>query len=57
MVLTSEGGCILSKVILIPIERLSFEDLRKAFKQAKADARVTKAASNVEGERDGSKTT
>lgn len=57
MVLTSKGGCILSKVILIPIERLSFEDLRKAFKQAKADARVTKAASNVEGERDGSKTT
>jgi len=39
----------MSKMILIPISQLSFEQLRKAFKKAKQDARETKAASNVEG--------
>lgn len=38
-----------SKVILLPVNRLSIEDLRKAFKKAKQDAREPKAASNVEG--------
>lgn len=47
----------MSKVYLVPIERLSIEDLRKVFKKAKADARGKKAASNVEGEQDGSKST
>lgn len=47
----------MSKVYLVPIERLSIEDLRKVFKQAKADARGKKTASNVEGEQDGSKST
>lgn len=39
----------MSKVILLPVNRLSFEDLRKVFKQAKQDARSKPAASNVEG--------
>jgi hypothetical protein len=38
-----------SKVYLLPISQLSFEELRKAFKKAKQDARGNKAASNVEG--------
>jgi hypothetical protein len=40
----------MSKVYLMPVNRLSIESLRKAFKKAKEDARGTKAASNVEGE-------
>jgi hypothetical protein len=47
----------MSKVYVIPVARLNIDDLRKAFKQAKQDARATKAASNVEGEQDGSKPT
>lgn len=39
----------MSKVYLLPIARLNFDDLRKVFKQAKADARGKSAASNVEG--------
>lgn len=47
----------MSKVILLPINKLNFDDLRKAFKQAKADARKDKAASTVEGgKQDDSKT-
>jgi hypothetical protein len=38
-----------SKVFLLPVNRLSLEDLRKAFKKAKQDARGKTAASNVEG--------
>lgn len=46
-----------SKVYLLPIDRLNFDDLRKMFKQAKADARTEKAASTVEGgKQDDSKT-
>jgi hypothetical protein len=40
-----------AKIYLIPVNRLSFEDLRKMLKKAKQDARATKAASNVEGEK------
>lgn len=43
------GGLNMSKVLLLPVNRLSIEDLRKAFKKAKQDARGNKAASNVEG--------
>lgn len=39
----------MSKVILLPINQLNLEDLRKAFKKAKADARGDKAVSTVEG--------
>lgn len=39
----------MSKVYLLPVNRLNLDDLRKAFKQAKADANATKAASTVEG--------
>jgi hypothetical protein len=47
----------MSKVILLPINQLNLEDLRKAFKQAKADARDGKAVSTVEGgKQDDSKT-
>lgn len=47
----------MSKVYLIPINQLNFDDLRKAFKKAKADAREDKAASTVKGEKqDDSKT-
>jgi hypothetical protein len=46
----------MSKVYLLPINRLNIDDLRKAFKEAKADARG-KAASTVEGgKQDDSKT-
>lgn len=46
----------MSKVYLMPVNRLNLEDLRKLFKQAKADARE-KAASTVEGgKQDDSKT-
>ena len=38
-----------SKVYLLPVDRLNFDDLRKMFKQAKADARKDKAVSTVEG--------
>lgn len=47
----------MSKVILLPIKDLNMEVLRKAFKQAKADARKDKAVSTVEGgKQDDSKT-
>lgn len=46
----------MTKVYLLPIDRLNFDDLRKAFKQAKADAR-SKSASTVEGEKNVPKTT
>lgn len=39
----------MSKVYLMPINRLNIDDLRKMLKQAKADARGDKAASTVEG--------
>lgn len=39
----------MSKVYLLPVDRLNLDDLRKAFKKAKADARGDKAASTVEG--------
>jgi len=46
----------MSKVYLMPVDRLNFDDLRKLFKKAKADAR-NKAASTVEGgKQDDSKT-
>ena len=41
----------MSKIILLPINQLNLEDLRKAFKQAKADARGDKASSTVEGDK------
>lgn len=47
----------MSKVYVLPVANLSFEEMRKMFKKAKQDARVTKAASTVEGEQDGSKPT
>lgn len=47
----------MSKVYVLPIADLSLEEMRKLFKKAKQDARVTKAASTVEGEQDGSKPT
>jgi hypothetical protein len=41
----------LTKMYVLPVDRLSFEDLRKLLKKAKQDARATKAASNVEGDK------
>jgi len=47
----------MSKVYLLPLDRLNYDDLRKAFKKAKADARNTKAVSTSEGgKQDDSKT-
>jgi hypothetical protein len=45
-----------SKVYLLPVDRLNFDDLRKAFKKAKADARGNKAASTSEGDKNVTKT-
>ncbi len=39
----------MTKIYLLPTERLSIEELRKMLKKAKQDARADKAASNVEG--------
>jgi hypothetical protein len=47
----------MSKVYLLPVNQLNFDNLRKAFKKAKADARGDKAASTVEGEKNVPKTT
>lgn len=47
----------MSKVYVLPVKDLSYENMRKLFKKAKQDARATKAASTVEGEQDGSKPT
>jgi len=33
----------MSKVYLLPVDRLNLDDLRKAFKKAKADARGKKS--------------
>jgi hypothetical protein len=46
----------MSKVYLLPINRLNMDDLRKAFKEAKADARGNKAASTSEGDKNVTKT-
>ena len=47
----------MSKVYVLPVSEFSLEKMRDMFKKAKQDARVTKAASTVEGEQDGSKPT
>jgi hypothetical protein len=39
----------MSKIYIMPVGRLNLDDLREAFKKAKADARATEAASTVEG--------
>lgn len=41
----------MTKIYMLPTERLSLEDLRKLLKKAKQDARATKAASTVKGEK------
>ena len=46
----------MAKVYLLPINRLSLQDLNTMLKKAKQDARANKAASTVEGEKDASKT-
>lgn len=47
----------MSKMYLVSLDRLNLDNLRKLFKQAKADARGNKAASTVEGgKQDDSKT-
>lgn len=43
-----------TKIVLLPVEQLSFEQMRKIFKKIKQDARATKAASTVEGDKNGS---
>lgn len=40
----------MSKVYVMPVDRLNLDDLRQMFKQAKQDARSNKAASNGKGE-------
>lgn len=39
----------MTKLYVLPVQRLSLEDLRKLLKKAKQDARANQAASNVEG--------
>lgn len=45
----------MSKVYLMPVNRLNLEALSQMFKKAKADAR-SKAASTVKGEQNDTKT-